>query len=315
MGLALNDIGPGCTVNELPRTAGVVTVSSIEIAGADVAFTNTHCQIIEEDALTIDIADVGTYTLMWTPTDSTSGASGYTRSDGVMGEPGDAERLALAVGFAFTEGIIRSLHEVRSMAVCADAPGLVRMALEDPSSVVTRRRNVLLNSSCGICGSRDIIDNNAYGLSAVADRMRLGATRIAPLMVAMQERQQVFPLTGGAHAAAVFGQGGQILAIAEDLGRHNALDKVIGRMLLEGTDFDHCGVLLSSRLSLEMVTKAIRAGFEIIAAIGAPTSLAIEVARHFGITLCGFVRNGRTTLYTHPHRICNIAAALQIPAP
>ncbi len=315
MGVALNDIGPQHTVDGLQRNAGVATVASIEISGSGLVFTDTSAHVIEEDALTIDIADIGTYTLMWTPTGSTSGAVGYTRSDGVMGEPGDAERLALAAGFAFTEGIIESLHDVQSMAVCADTPGVVRMMLEDPARVVTRRRNVLLTSSCGICGNRDIVESNAYGLTPVPDHMRLGATRLAPLMAAMQEHQEVFSLTGGAHAAAIFNQGGQILAVAEDLGRHNALDKVIGRVLLEGGSFERCGVLLSSRLSLEMVAKAIRAGFEMIAAVGAPTSLAIELARHFGITLCGFVRNDRATLYSHPHRIRNIARAMQARAP
>jgi len=311
MGLALNDI----ELHGLQRISGVATVPSIEMSGPDVVFTDTSGHVVEEDALTIDIADIGTYTLMWTPTGPTSGAAGYTRSDGVMGEAGHAERLALAAGFAFTEGIIESLHDVLSMAVCADTPGVVRMTLADPTRVVTRRRNVLLTSSCGICGSRDIVENNAYGLTPVPDRMRFGATRLAPLMAGMQEHQQVFSLTGGAHAAAIFNQGGQILAVAEDLGRHNALDKVIGRVLLEGGSFERCGVLLSSRLSLEMVAKAIRAGFEMIAAIGAPTSLAIEIAQHFGITLCGFVRNDRATLYTHPHRICNITRAVQAPMP
>ncbi|HND13675.1 MAG TPA: formate dehydrogenase accessory sulfurtransferase FdhD [Pseudomonadales bacterium] len=306
MGLALNDL----ELHGLQRISGVATVPSIEMSGPDVVFTDTSGHVIEEDALTIDIADIGTYTLMWTPTGSTLGAAGYTRSDGVMGEAGDAERLALAAGFAFTEGIIESLHDVLSMAVCADTPGVVRMTLADPTRVVTRRRNVLLTSSCGICGSRDIVENNAYGLVPVPDHMRFGATRLAPLMAGMREHQQVFSLTGGVHAAAIFNQGGQILAVAEDLGRHNALDKVIGRVLLEGGSFERCGVLLSSRLSLEMVAKAIRAGFEMIAAIGAPTSLAIEIAQHFGITLCGFVRNDRATLYTHPHRICNIVPAV-----
>ncbi|MCM8884622.1 MAG: formate dehydrogenase accessory sulfurtransferase FdhD, partial [Candidatus Thiodiazotropha sp.] len=92
-------------------------------------------------------------------------------------------------------------------------------------------------------------------------------------------------------------------AVAEDLGRHNALDKVIGASLLSGEGFEARGVLLSSRLSLEMVTKAVRAGLEIVAAVSAPTSLAIEVAERFGVTLCGFVRKGRLTVYSHPHRI------------
>jgi FdhD protein len=298
-----------------PRVAGVTTVPSFHIAGADVPATSASCDVIEEDSLTIDIEDIGSYTLMWTPTAATSGAAGYTPADGVLGDASTPERLALAAGFAFTEGIIEGLADIRSMSACPDTPGVVRMVLENPARVVTRRRNVLVTSGCGVCGSREFIENNAFGLSTVPDRMRLDAARFAPLMAAMHARQQVFACTGGAHAAAIFDESGRIRAVAEDLGRHNALDKVIGRTLLEGSGFERCGVLLSSRLSLEMVSKAVRARLEVIAAVGAPTSLAIDVARRFGLTLCGFVRKERATMYTHPHRISNVAYTRAADAP
>ena len=145
------------------------------------------------------------------------------------------------------------------------------------------------------------------GLVAVPDTARLRSAQFDELMSAMRKLQTVFTQTGGAHAAAVFDRNAQIIAVAEDLGRHNALDKVIGMCLLKDADLSGCGVLLSSRLSLEMITKAIRAGFEIIAAVSAPTSLAIEIADRFGVTLGGFVRGGRVTIYSWPRRIVELA--------
>jgi len=122
-------------------------------------------------------------------------------------------------------------------------------------------------------------------------------------MAQMRQGQQIFEQTGGSHAAAIFDQSGQVLAVAEDLGRHNALDKAIGMVLLHRGSVVGCGVVLSSRLSLEMVLKAVRTGLQMLLAVSAPTSLAIEVADKFGVTLCGFVRGRRATVYTHPQRV------------
>jgi len=259
------------------------------------------CQVIQEDALTIDVEDVGTYTLMWTPTDSVE-ADGYIDGDGLIGSQGSGA-LALAAGFVFTEGIIQGMKDIHSMAFCDKTPGVIRMQLKSPEAVVTRRRNLVMTSSCGLCGSREAVENNTFGLSEVPDRMRLDARGFSQLMQEMLSHQAIFAETGGAHAAAIFSADGRIHAVAEDLGRHNALDKVIGATLLSGEGFKRKGALLSSRLSLEMITKAVRAGLEIVAAVSAPTSLAIEVAERFGVTLCGFVRGQRATVFTHPHRI------------
>lgn len=261
------------------------------------------CQVVEESALTIDIEDVGKYTLMWTPTEHVSGPVGFTDAEGVLGDSDNPEALALAAGFAFTEGIIRGLDDIRTMAVCPDEPEVVRMQLVNPHAEDIRRRDVVITSSCGICGKRDIIENNAYGLSTVTDEMRVGSECFVKLMRQMKEGQEIFQHTGGSHAAAIFSAEGQIYSVAEDLGRHNALDKVIGRHLLENKSFKRCGVLLSSRLSLEMAVKAVRSGLEVITAVSAPTSLAIDVADRFGVTLCGFVRGERATVFTHPHRV------------
>ena len=280
---------------------GIRLVQSRHHPGPGQPVEEQGCQVIQEDALTIDVEDVGTYTLMWTPTDSVE-ADGYVDGDGLIGDQGSGA-LALAAGFVFTEGIIQGMNDIHTMAFCDKTPGVIRMQLKSPEAVVTRRRNLVMTSSCGLCGSREAVENNTFGLSEVPDRMRLDAQGFSQLMQEMLSHQAIFAETGGAHAAAIFSADGRIHAVAEDLGRHNALDKVIGATLLSGEGFKRKGALLSSRLSLEMITKAVRAGLEIVAAVSAPTSLAIEVAERFGVTLCGFVRGQRATVFTHPHRI------------
>jgi FdhD protein len=280
---------------------GIRLVQSRHHPGPGQAVEEVRCQVIQEDALTIDVENVGTYTLMWTPTDPVD-EDGYVDGDRLIGGQGSGA-LALATGFVFTEGIIERMEDIQTMAFCDKTPGVVRMQLKSPEAVVTRRRNVVMTSSCGICGSREAVENNTFGLSEVPDRMRLDAVGFSHLMKEMLSHQAIFAETGGAHAAAIFSADGRIHAVAEDLGRHNALDKVIGATLLSGEGFNRKGALLSSRLSLEMITKAVRAGLEIVAAVSAPTSLAIDVAERFGVTLCGFVRGQRATVFTHPHRI------------
>lgn len=295
-----NSIDP--PVCPIPRK-GIYQVSAFRIPKPGEPPIKELCQVVEEDALTLDIENVGKYTLMWTPTENINGAIGFTDVDGVLGESENPEALALAAGFAFTEGIITGLDDILTMAVCPDEPEVVQMQLVNPEQAAVRRRDVIITSSCGICGKRDIVENNAYGLSEVTDEMRMGPEGFAQLMQQMKEGQEIFQHTGGSHAAAIFSADGEIYSVAEDLGRHNALDKVIGRHLLENKSFHRCGVLLSSRLSLEMAVKAVRSGLEVIAAVSAPTSLAIDVADRFGVTLCGFVRGQRATVFTHPHRV------------
>lgn len=299
----------GMTGKKPTSGPGVRLVHSRHLPGSGQSAIEDRCQVIQEEALTIDVEDIGTYTLMWTPTDpidvNTEG-SGYLSGDGILRDNQAPGALDLATGFVFTEGIIQSMDDIRSMAFCPQTPGVVRMQLADPSTVVTHRRNLVMTSSCGVCGSREVVENNTFGLHSVPDQMHLDARGFSQLMREMRSRQTIFEETGGAHAAAIFSADGRIHSVAEDLGRHNALDKVIGASLLSGDGFAGRGVLLSSRLSLEMVTKAVRAGLEIVAAVSAPTSLAIEVADRFGLTLCGFVRGERLTVFSHPHRIDQI---------
>ena len=288
---------------------GVRVVPAYFIPAAGEPPVREETQVVEEDMISIDVEDVGWYTLMWTPTASAREVLGFTRDHGVMAATDDPEVLALAAGFLFTEGLIGGLTDVKKMEMCENDPSIVQVELVDPTAVDPRRKNVTMGSSCGVCGGREAVENVVDGLQRVTESTALSSEQFGQLMAAMRELQTVFEKTGGAHAAAVFNRDAQIIAVAEDLGRHNALDKVIGKCLLNRTELSGCGVLLSSRLSLEMITKAIRAGFEIVAAVSAPTSLAIEIADRFGVTLCGFVRGGRATIYSQPQRIAELSRA------
>ncbi len=281
---------------------GAKAISAIRLTATSA--TSVECQVVDEDVLTIDIEEVGTYALMWTPTEENNQAVGYTVEDGVLADTGRVpESLALSAGFAFTEGIVDRLTDIAHMSVCPERPDVVRMCLTNPAGVAVRRRNVVMNSSCGVCGGRERIQGGISTSVRVGDILRMSVADFDPVRAAMGQHQDIFGRTGGAHAAAVFDGDMRLVTFAEDLGRHNALDKAIGHAFLSGADFAGCGVFISSRISYEMVAKSVRAGFEVIAAISAPSSLAIETAHRFGITLCGFVRGGSVELYTHPHRI------------
>lgn len=282
---------------------GVVAVDAFYFADQEARPEAFPARVVEEDALTVDVEGVGRYMVMWTPTALAVAPHGYTLEDGVLGEVERPEALALALGFALSEGIVLSLDDIRSVSVCADNPGVVRMQLRNATRVRPARKDVVINSSCGICGPREILEDNALGLQSVPNTLSLRRQDFAGLVEQMRAGQAIFDETGGCHAAAIFDGAARVLAVAEDLGRHNALDKAIGTVLLERGSLAACGVVLSSRLSLEMVLKAIRAGLEIMVAVSAPTSLAIEVADRFGVTLCGFVRDTRATVYTHRQRI------------
>jgi FdhD protein len=282
---------------------GVREVQAWFVSAPGAPIERQTTRVVEESMISIDVAGVGWYSLMWTPTASAREVMGFTAGGGVMAATDDPEVLALTAGFLYTEGLIESMQDVVRMEVCANQAGVVRVELAHPEKLEPRRRNVVMGSSCGVCGGREGVENVVAGLAPVGSTMSLDSRQFGQIAAAMRKLQTVFGQTGGAHAAAVFDRESHIIAVAEDLGRHNALDKVIGKCLLCSIDPRGCGVVLSSRLSLEMMTKAIRAGFEVVAAVSAPTSLAIEVGERFGVTLCGFVRGGRATIYCHPQRI------------
>jgi FdhD protein len=240
---------------------------------------------------------------MWTPTDHPSGAAGFTPEDGLLGPPEAPDALALAAGFLLGEGFIRTVNDLKALGRCPDDPKVISVHLRAPSEARARRRDGVISSSCGLCGDATPPRRPPTIASRPGGDLRISRTVLIRLSEDLRRRQGVFAATGGAHAAALFSPTHELLATAEDLGRHNALDKVIGRALLSGTDLGRCGVLLTSRLSFEMVRKAAFAGLPFVGGFSAPTSMAINLARDNGMTLCGFIRESGFTAYTGFHRL------------
>jgi FdhD protein len=214
----------------------------------------------------------------------------------------------LACGFLFTEGLITP-GEVRRVAYCDNLPGeeqrynVVSVTLERPFDAERLRRNFYANSSCGVCGKAALEDIEVR-CEPVAPGPEVDLGFLVSLPDRLREAQTVFERTGGLHAAGLFSPEGEALAVREDVGRHNAVDKVIGERYLAG-EVPASGTILqvSGRASFEIVQKAAVAGIPIVSAVSAPSSLAVEAAERFGMTLVGFVRDGRANVYTHPERV------------
>ena len=214
----------------------------------------------------------------------------------------------LAAGFLFTEGLIAP-GEVRRVAYCDDLGddeqryNVVTITLDRPFDHDRLRRNFYATSSCGICGKAALEDVEVR-CAPVAAGTEVAASVLVSLPDALRARQRVFDRTGGLHAAGLFTPAGELITLREDVGRHNAVDKVIGERLLAGRVPLADRVLqVSGRASFEIVQKAAVAGIPIVSAVSAPSSLAVEAAERFGMTLVGFVRDGRCNVYTHPERV------------
>jgi FdhD protein len=213
-----------------------------------------------------------------------------------MRTPGHDEELAL--GFCLTEGLApvaaRIPDDLAANTVDVDARGF------DPERV---RRHFYTSSSCGVCG-KGAIEAVQVAAPPVESRLEVPEAVISSLPDRLRESQRAFAATGGLHATGLFTAAGELLCVREDVGRHNALDKVVGWAFLEQLlPLADCILCVSGRLSFELVQKASVAGCPILVAVGAPSSLAVELAQDRGITLCGFVREGRVTVYTEPWRI------------
>jgi FdhD protein len=214
----------------------------------------------------------------------------------------------LAVGFLFTEGLITSIDDVRGVRYCtvpADQQqfNVVSVTLTRELPSVGAERNFYATSSCGVCGkaSLDMIETHA---SKVADGPTVATDVVLGLPDTLRAAQKVFETTGGLHGAALFSESGELLALREDVGRHNAVDKIIGeRFLASDVPLSARVLLVSGRASFEIVQKAAMAGIPVICAVSAPSSLAVDAARRFGITLIGFLRGNRFNIYTGPERI------------
>jgi FdhD protein len=214
----------------------------------------------------------------------------------------------LAAGFLFTEGLIGP-GDVRRVAYCDDLDddeqrfNVVTVTLERPFDADRVRRNFYATSSCGVCG-KAALDDVEVRCAPVADGTRVGLDVLLGLPEALRRRQSVFERTGGLHAAGLFTADGSLVELREDVGRHNAVDKVIGERLLAGAVplADHV-LQVSGRASFEIVQKAAVAGIPLVSAVSAPSSLAVEAAERFAMTLVGFVRDGGCNVYTHVERV------------
>jgi FdhD protein len=225
----------------------------------------------------------------------------------LMRLPGLEKELAL--GFLFTEGIVRDLNEVITIHFCGTAtdpllpPNVVDVKLTEAALKRRGRRHLEVSySSCGLC-AKLAVDEICRQTTPVVSSLTLSPDRLLALMARLPGVQAVFQATGGTHAVALASPDGQVFLSAEDVGRHNAMDKVIGRALLEKRPFKDLVALLSGRISFEMALKAARAGLPILAAVSAPTTMAIKLAQELNLTLAGFARGHNLNIYTHPQRL------------
>ena len=220
--------------------------------------------------------------------------------------------LNLVTGFCFTEGIIDSWDDVLSIGHCEAIPGnrriLVRLKIGNEARKFFReKRNPFLSkSSCGVCGKRRA--EEVYSSMRPVERFNsIHLKDILRLKDLVETKQAVFALTGSTHAAAIFDAGRNLLALSEDIGRHNAFDKTIGALVRAEKMNEAFLAIVSSRLSFEMVQKAGMVGFEILTGISGPTSMAVRMAEDLNITLIGFLRENSMSIYTHPERILSSA--------
>jgi FdhD protein len=223
----------------------------------------------------------------------------------IMRTPGaDAD---LAAGFLFSEGVIRSAGDVQRIETPED-PSVLNVVLsrsraEILPELLDSRRNVAQNSSCGLCGRRTL-ESLDVDAAPLALEWHLAADVVAQFPTALRQAQHAFDETGGLHAAGLFDLSGALQLSAEDVGRHNAVDKMLGRMLMTGRlPLSRSALVVSGRSSFEIVQKAFLGGIPLVAAVSAPSSLAVDLAHGTGITLLGFVRGDRFNVYAHPGRL------------
>ncbi len=228
-----------------------------------------------------------------------------------MRTPG--EDFELAAGFLFTEGIVRNRADIASIQYCKSpeseehSPNIVRVELEPgvEFDAVKLHRNFYTTSSCGVCGKASLDAIRQQGCPEISDSgPKIQSKLVHGLPEMLRNVQRTFDLTGSLHGCGLFTPEGELVYVFEDVGRHNALDKLIGHAMLNGVDWLANSLLvLSGRISFELVQKALMAGIPLIAAVGAPSTLAVELAREHNMTLLGFVRDDRFNIYTSPWRI------------
>lgn len=218
----------------------------------------------------------------------------------------------LAVGFLFCEGIISSFDQIKkiefagAVAKGRDKPNIVRVELNPGIEVRTQdlQRNFYTTSSCGVCGKGSLDALEAQTLKPIESDLRVSGDMICKLPNLLRAEQTVFHTTGGIHAAGAFDAAGQLGCLREDVGRHNALDKLIGQSLIDSKlPMSNSIVVVSGRASFDLLQKSLSASIPILVAVGAPSSLAVDLAERFGLTLIGFASQQRFNVYTHAQRV------------
>ncbi|MDX6646711.1 MAG: FdhD protein [Miltoncostaeaceae bacterium] len=213
----------------------------------------------------------------------------------------------LAAGFLLTEGLIDGADPIAAVAYCAlpeeeQRYNVVTVRLRRPLDPAGAR-NFYVSSSCGICG-RASLDAVEVRCAAIPEGPRVAASTLLRLPAELRRAQRLFEATGGLHAAGLFERDGRLVALREDVGRHNAVDKLVGRALLSGElPLSQAVLLVSGRLSFELVQKAAVAGVPVVCAVSAPSSLAVEAAERLGMTAVGFLRDGGFNVYAGAGRI------------
>ena len=228
-----------------------------------------------------------------------------------MRTPGHDDELA--AGFLLSEGVLHARKQIESVRVLgSDAAASNQIQVELANSVEFEEerftRHFYMSSSCGICGKASIENIETLGSFAIdPSKPILNASLIAGFPERLRQAQEIFAATGGLHAAALFSMDGTFVALREDVGRHNAVDKVLGNLLLQGAiPATNSILVLSGRLSFELVQKAVVAGIPVILAIGAPSSLAIELGKRFQLTLVGFLRGKKFNVYSGEQRLTRL---------
>jgi FdhD protein len=272
-----------------------VTGTRVRVVEDDRTFDRPD-RLVTEEPMEIRVRRVG----------SGAGSSEPVALAVTMRTPGSD--FELAAGFLRTEGIIRECDDLAQLGYCMNGDGtqeynVVTAELRVAIDLEARRRHFVANASCGLCGKQTLdqveVDCPPVGAGPVVARSVLAA-----LPDRLRAAQTVFDATGGLHAAATFSATGELRVLREDIGRHNALDKVVGNAVLaDALPLRDSVLLVSGRVSFEIVQKAAVAGIPVVCAVSAPSSLAVAAAERLGQTVVGFLRGDRFVVYTHPHRL------------
>jgi len=216
--------------------------------------------------------------------------------------------LELAAGFLLTEGIIRCASQLKSLETLDSASAgntvVAELALDSAFDASDLQRNFFAASSCGICGKATIDSIRKRGIKPPNQNFEISADVLCALPIKLRESQAVFGRTGGLHAAALFTGSGELLVLREDIGRHNAVDKIVGWALhQQKLPLSDCALMVSGRGGFEIIQKSLMAGIPVLASVSAPSSLAVQTARELGMTLIGFLRGSRFVVYSGEKRI------------